>query len=124
MNKITVLVSSFILTSSMSLAVQADTTQTTGASVPTSPTSGNGTQTTPATSTPMIGAPAQSAPNPKPCHAIKAACKKAGYYIGGDTIGKGLKENCAKPLLLGQSVPGVTVNPADIQACLALHPIH
>ena len=61
------------------------------------------------------------AANANPCQPIKAACQAAGYFKGGKSTGKGLKENCAKPLLRGQTVPGVTVDPADLQACQAKH---
>ena len=33
-----------------------------------------------------------------PCLPIANACKQAGYYRGGNTVGKGLIENCVRPI--------------------------
>ena len=55
------------------------------------------------------------------CHAIEQACKAAGFVRSGTKDGKGLFMNCLKPIMAGQSVNGVTVNPADVQACQAKH---
>jgi len=54
-----------------------------------------------------------------PCKAIEEACKKAGFVRGEAKEGKGLFKNCMKPLMEGQAVAGVSVPPAEIQACQA-----
>jgi hypothetical protein len=55
----------------------------------------------------------------KPCKNIHAACSAAGYIKGHHKEGKGLWKDCINPILAGQSVAGVTVNSADVQACQA-----
>ena len=53
-----------------------------------------------------------------PCAKIIQACEAAGYIKGGSKReGKSLNGNCVKPLLAGQSVPGVSMDSAVIQAC-------
>jgi hypothetical protein len=59
-------------------------------------------------------------PRSGPCFDVDAACKSAGYYVGGSWVGKGLLFNCLTPLLLGESLPGVNVNPRAPAACMAL----
>lgn len=54
-----------------------------------------------------------------PCHNIEEACKSAGFVRGGATAGKGIMEDCMKPILAGNSVTGVTVDQADVVACIA-----
>lgn len=54
--------------------------------------------------------------NNKPCMNIAAACEKAGFRISGPS-GKSIWPDCVKPILAGQTVNGVTPNPADVQAC-------
>jgi hypothetical protein len=54
--------------------------------------------------------------NNRPCMNIAAACESAGYRIN-DTSGKDIWRNCVKPLMAGQTVPGVTIDPSDMQAC-------
>lgn len=56
----------------------------------------------------------------KPCRNIIQACKNAGFVKGGVAQGKGILENCLTPIMSGQTVPGVTVDPADVQGCQAL----
>jgi hypothetical protein len=56
-----------------------------------------------------------------PCASVMQACKQAGYTRGGMKTGKGLIANCVKPLEDGQSVSGVTVDKASIDACKADH---
>ena len=66
-------------------------------------------------------------PKDHPCQKIVAACKAAVdgsgkplYPQGGhkkDGSGKGLWMDCVKPLKEGQSVPGVTVDPKEVDAC-------
>ena len=54
-----------------------------------------------------------------PCHKIEEACKAAGYVRGGAKTDKGLVKNCMAPLMAGQSVSGVSITSADVQACQA-----
>lgn len=53
------------------------------------------------------------------CMAIETACKSAGFVVGGEKNGKGLIENCVKPVLSGTKVEGVTVQESDVAACQA-----
>ncbi len=50
----------------------------------------------------------------KPCAMIASACSKAGFSENGH---KKFWFNCMKPVLLGKTVKGVTVDPAVIKAC-------
>jgi hypothetical protein len=64
-----------------------------------------------------------------PCKDILAACNAAGYFLGGHKKGpnKGEWIDCMDPILKGQSVAGVTVDPAVVTACKevrAKHPGH
>ena len=52
-----------------------------------------------------------------PCHAIATACQAAGYTR--HAAEKNLRRDCMKPILHGQAVDGVSVQPADVQACQA-----
>ena len=54
-----------------------------------------------------------------PCKQVESACSAAGYVKGEAKEGKGLFKNCVEPLLAGQAVPGVNVDPAAVQACAA-----
>jgi hypothetical protein len=54
-----------------------------------------------------------------PCKKIEAACEAAGFVKGGAKEGKGVFKNCLKPIIDGQTVNGVTVDPADAAACKA-----
>lgn len=56
-----------------------------------------------------------------PCHGLKKACEDAGFIKGGYKQGKGLYKDCLKPIMQGQTVKGVTVNPNDLAACQAKH---
>lgn len=47
---------------------------------------------------------------------IAAACESAGFRISGPT-GKSIWPDCVKPILAGQTIAGVSPDPADIQAC-------
>jgi hypothetical protein len=51
-----------------------------------------------------------------PCKNIRSACESAGYSKNG-TEGKHMWKDCLKPVLLGQSIAGVTVDAGDVQAC-------
>lgn len=56
------------------------------------------------------------------CKKIEAACKSAGFVKGAHKKdGKGLYEDCLKPVIAGKMVEGVTVEAADIDACKARH---
>jgi hypothetical protein len=57
------------------------------------------------------GAPAQ------PCKQIEQACSSAGFVKGEAKEGKGLFKDCVQPILHGQSVNGVTVDPSIVAAC-------
>lgn len=54
-----------------------------------------------------------------PCHKIKAACEAAGFIKGHHKEKKGLYKDCMQPIMQGQTVAGVTVAPADLEACKA-----
>jgi hypothetical protein len=52
----------------------------------------------------------------KPCSAIVKACLTAGY-LRTDSPSKAFWHDCMKPVVLGQTVAGVTVDPATVKAC-------
>lgn len=54
-----------------------------------------------------------STPPALPCKNITDACISAGK----GTSNLELWTNCIKPILHGQTIAGVTVNPADVAAC-------
>lgn len=55
-----------------------------------------------------------------PCLPIAQACMKAGYYRGGNTVGKGLVVNCVMPITQGASViPNVSFPSDVLRACKA-----
>jgi len=62
---------------------------------------------------------AEPAQAPHPCRKIEDACKAAGFEQGKFKEKKGLFVDCLKPIMHGQTVPGVSITPADIQACQA-----
>ena len=63
------------------------------------------------------------AAKPTPCKNIMAACKAAGYAPHAKD--KDLRKDCMKPIMHGQAVEGVTVDPADVPACQAkMHDRH
>lgn len=55
----------------------------------------------------------------KPCKPIAEACMKAGYTQGGHSTGKGLMQDCLKPIIDGKTVANVTVDDAVLKACQA-----
>ena len=61
----------------------------------------------------------ETANNNHPCKALESACEAAGYFKGGAKTGHGLWKNCMHPLMNGKTVNGVTVQPTEVQACLA-----
>jgi hypothetical protein len=63
--------------------------------------------------------PAPSPEGANPCHAIATACESAGYVKHGKE--KDLWKDCMHPILSGQTVKGVDVDAADVQACEARH---
>ena len=54
--------------------------------------------------------------NTKPCMPVVKACMKAGYRGHGNS-GKQFWMGCMKPLLMNNTVKGVTVNASDVKAC-------
>ena len=66
---------------------------------------------------------AADAPAGKPagsCKQIMQACEQAGYEKGmHKKDGKGLYKDCMDPILAGQSVNGVTVDPSVVSDCQA-----
>lgn len=50
------------------------------------------------------------------CEMIAKACLNAGYIRDGAT-GKAFWPDCMKPILLGQTVNGVSISPTDAQTC-------
>ena len=59
---------------------------------------------------------AMSSTKAHPCKNIAMACKTAGK----GTNKHELWENCVKPIIAGQTVTGVTVNPSDVKSCQAI----
>lgn len=51
--------------------------------------------------------------DPKPCKALAKPCVEAGYK------GKDFWTQCMKPLVLGQPVKNIKVDPAAVKACRA-----
>lgn len=60
--------------------------------------------------------PPAAAEGINPCKRIKEECEHAGYIKGGAKDGKGLKANCMKPILDGQTVAGINPLPMQIVA--------
>lgn len=52
----------------------------------------------------------------KPCIVIAKACSTAGY-VSRRSETKGIWRNCMQPILLGQPVSNVKVDPATVKAC-------
>ena len=72
----------------------------------------------------MVSADEGAAPRKHPCHAIKAACKAAGFERGDHKEGKGLFSDCMRPILEGKAVAGVTVKAEDVQGCKTFEANH
>lgn len=98
MRKSTVILSSMVLATSLSFAVQAA-----------------GEPMTNTTATPNAAMSMPTSDNP--CQKIEAACKDAGYMLGGAKTGKGLMKNCMGPIMAGKTVEGVKVEATDVAAC-------
>lgn len=52
----------------------------------------------------------------KECEIIAKACLSAGYTRSGQH-GKAFWQDCMRPVLLGQTISGVNLDPKDISAC-------
>ena len=50
------------------------------------------------------------------CMNIAVACESAGYRLR-DMSGKSIWKDCVKSIISGNTISGVTANPADIQSC-------
>ncbi len=59
----------------------------------------------------LVSIPAFADGGPNPCRKIHQQCKAAGFKS------KDVHKNCTKPVMEGQTVPNVAVDPAMIQAC-------
>ena len=52
------------------------------------------------------------------CMPLAVACKQAGFYKGGNKVGKGLIVNCVMPIAMGnKTLPGTNFSDADKSAC-------
>lgn len=56
-----------------------------------------------------------------PCAPVFEACQKAGFVRGGMKDGKGIIENCVKPLDEGKTVAGVNIDKSKVEACKTHH---
>ncbi|WP_133127766.1 hypothetical protein [Legionella nagasakiensis] len=57
----------------------------------------------------------------EPCKPIAQACAQEGYYIGGNKVGKGLVEDCIKPVISGEkTLAGTNFSDTQIQQCKML----
>jgi hypothetical protein len=55
-----------------------------------------------------------------PCMPIAEACMEAGYYKGGNKVGKGLVENCVMPVAAGtKTLPNTNFSSTVLQQCHA-----
>ena len=54
--------------------------------------------------------------NEKPCATIVKSCLDAGYTRDA-ADGKQFWKDCMKPLVLGKTVSGITVDAKDVKAC-------
>ncbi len=63
----------------------------------------------------LISAPIFAA---NPCKSIAKACEEAGYYQGGNTVGKGLVMNCMLPVTAKKmSLPNTEFSDETLGAC-------
>ena len=53
----------------------------------------------------------------QPCKQIEQACSSAGFVVGQAPQGNGLFKDCMQPVLKGQAVKGVSVDPTVVTAC-------
>jgi hypothetical protein len=75
----------------------------------------------PAPSSAMMSGGMDMGKGTHPCKKIAEVCKAAGFVRGGSSTGKGIMENCIQPIMSGQQVTGVKVDPSDIAACKQRH---
>lgn len=69
--------------------------------------------------------PAATGKAPGPCKQIIQSCEQAGFEKGmHKKDGKGLYKDCLDPILAGQSVAGVTVDPAVVTSCQQMRAKH
>lgn len=54
-----------------------------------------------------------------PCLILREQCERAGYFVGGGKEGRGLWKDCVEPILFGNSITNVEVEPEHIRGCLA-----
>jgi hypothetical protein len=68
-------------------------------------------------------ASANAAAEKHPCRKLQKeaveACKAAGFAVGKHKEGKGLFEDCVKPLHHGKTIEGVTFNQSLVKECQA-----
>lgn len=57
-------------------------------------------------------------PTSHPCAAVAKACAAAGFFRT-EAPGKNFWKDCMKPVVLGQTVQGVTIDSTTAQACRA-----
>lgn len=107
MSKSIISIISFTLGATLTFGAWADISATAGSKP-------SGTTAT----TPTLGSSIMN--NRYPCRAIEKACQSAGF-TKGDKTGKALFLHCVKPILAGQTVSGVTVDPSLVQACQQKH---
>lgn len=56
-----------------------------------------------------------------PCMPIAQSCMNAGYYKGGNTVGKGLVENCVLPIVNHQkTLPNTNFGEDSLRRCKIL----
>lgn len=119
MRKALILSTVFALAFGISSMAQADDTTSTSMAP-----AANSTMA-PATNTMMAPTSTTTAPVEKhhmskhhgPCMAVASACEDAGFRLSKKTPGKNIWHDCVKPLVAGQSISGVTVDPKDLDAC-------
>ena len=71
--------------------------------------------------------PAQAAPmGTRPCAAITAACKQAGFVPNGAKTGAGIVVDCIRPIMVGKKIQGTKplpqVDPQVVAACKQQNP--
>ena len=56
-----------------------------------------------------------------PCMTIAEVCMKQGYHKGGNTVGKGLVEDCVKPVVMKKKIlPNTTFSDDDLTKCASM----
>jgi len=59
---------------------------------------------------------AAETPADKPCEALANACLTAGF-VKTESADKGIWRDCMRPIILGQSVAGITVDASLAKSC-------